>query len=114
MQNHRFNRLIATGAIGLAGLGLVAMLPAASASAAPSSFNVNRNWGTSVANIQVQREDTGLLSVDFGVDMAKHTRWRALEGHHDPEWQAVHVHHRQDRLGRFVQPYPGPHAGAGH
>ena len=73
MQNHRFNRIIATGAIGLAGLGLVAMLPAASASAAPSSVNINRNWGTNVANIQVQREDTGLLSVDFGVDMAKHS-----------------------------------------
>ncbi len=73
MQNHRFNRLIATGSIGLAGLGLVAALPVASASAAPSSVNIDRHWGTSVANIQVQREDTGLLSVDFGVDMAKHT-----------------------------------------
>jgi hypothetical protein len=73
MHNHRFNRLIATGAVGLAGLGLVAAFPAASASAAPTSLNINRNWGTSVANIQVQREDTGLLSVDFGVDMAKHT-----------------------------------------
>jgi len=73
MQNHRFNRLIATGAIGLAGLGLVAAFPAAAASAAPSSVNINRNWGASIANIQVQREDTGLLSVDFGVDMAKHT-----------------------------------------
>jgi hypothetical protein len=72
MQNHRFNRLIATGALGLAGLGLVAVLPVTAASAAPSSVNINRNWGTSVANIQVQREDTGLLSVDFGVDMAKH------------------------------------------
>ena len=73
MQHHRFNRLIATGAVGLAGLGLVALLPAASASATPSSINVYRNWGTSVANIQVQKEDTGRLSIDFGVDMAKHT-----------------------------------------
>jgi hypothetical protein len=73
MQNHRFNRLFATGAISLAGLGLVAALPAASASAAPSSVDINRHWGTSVANIQVQREDTGGLSVDFGVDMANHS-----------------------------------------
>jgi hypothetical protein len=72
MQNHRFNRLVATGAVGLASLGLLAVLPAAYASAAPSSVNVNRNWGTSVANMQIQREDTGLFSVDFGVDMAKH------------------------------------------
>ena len=83
MQSHRLNRLVATGAAGLAGLVLVAALPAASASAATNSVNVTRKCaGTSVANLQVQREDTGQLSVDFGVDMAKHTAgvpWKVKE-----------------------------------
>ena len=83
MQSHRLNRLVATGAAGLAGLVLVAALPAASASAATNSVNVTRKCaGTSVANLQVQREDTGQLSVDFGVDMAQHTAgmpWKVKE-----------------------------------
>ena len=83
MQDHLFNRLIATGAVGLAGLALAAALPAASASAATNSVNITRKCGgTSVANLQVQREDTGQLSVDFGVDMAQHTAgvpWKVKE-----------------------------------
>jgi hypothetical protein len=73
MNNHRFNRLVTIGAAGLAGLVLVAAVPVASASAATNSINISRNCGSNVANLQVQREDTGQLSVDFGVDMAKHT-----------------------------------------
>ena len=35
---------------------------------------VNRHCTkSSVANLQLQREDTGQVSVDFGVDMARHT-----------------------------------------
>ena len=82
MQSHRLNRLVATGAAGLTGLVLVAALPAASASAAANSVNSSRKCGTSVAKLQVQREDTGQLSVDFGVDMAKHTAgvpWKVKE-----------------------------------
>ena len=82
MNNHRFNRLVTVGATGLAGLVLVAAVPAASASAAMNSTNITHNCGTNVANLQVQREDTGQLSVDFGIDMAKHTAgvpWRVKQ-----------------------------------
>ena len=80
MTQNRLTRLIAAGAVGLAGLGTALTIPVASASAAATNpINVNAKCsGTSVANLQVQREDTGNLSVDFGVDMARHTagvRW---------------------------------------
>jgi len=51
------------------------LLAATNAGAAIRTANVNINAkcsGSSVANLQVQREDTGKLSVDFGVDMARH------------------------------------------
>jgi len=39
----------------------------------PANVNINAKCsGSSVANLQVQREDTGKLSVDFGVDMVRH------------------------------------------
>ena len=42
--------------------------------ATPSAVVVNRHCSkTSLANLQLQREDTGKVSVDFGVDMARHT-----------------------------------------
>jgi len=42
--------------------------------ATPTAVVVNRHCSkTSVANLQLQREDTGQISVDFGVDMARHT-----------------------------------------
>jgi len=75
MSNRRITNLIAAGVIGAAGLGTLAVLPAAHAGAATRSGSVNINVkcsGSSVANLQVQREDTGKLGVDFGVDMARH------------------------------------------
>ncbi len=80
MTQNRLTRLIAAGAVGLAGLGAALAIPVTSASAATTNpININAKCsGTSVANLQVQREDTGKLSVDFGVDMARHTagvRW---------------------------------------
>jgi hypothetical protein len=80
MTQNRLTRLIATGAAGLAGLGAALAIPAVSASAATTNpININAKCsGTSVANLQVQREDTGKLSIDFGVDMARHAagvRW---------------------------------------
>jgi hypothetical protein len=56
-------------------------LPAHAAS--PTAVVVNRHCaGKSVANLQLQREDTGQISVDFGVDMARHTTgvpWKIKE-----------------------------------
>jgi hypothetical protein len=53
------------------------MVPSAFAGAStvrPASININRACTKgSVANLQVQREDNGQLSVDFGVDMSLHS-----------------------------------------
>ncbi len=74
MSKHRFTRIAVPATIGLAALASVTAIPVLSAGAATSAINVNAKCsGTSVANLQVQREDTGKLSVDFGVDMARHT-----------------------------------------
>ncbi len=74
MTTNRISRLILVGAVGAAGLGTFAVLPATQVGAATSSININAKCsGTSVADLQVQREDTGKLSIDFGVDMARHT-----------------------------------------
>ena len=80
MSQNRLTHLIAAGAVSLAGLGAALAIPVVSASAATTNpININAKCsGTSVANLQVQREDTGKLSVDFGVDMARHAagvRW---------------------------------------
>ena len=63
---------------------LGAALPALPANAAaPTAVVVNRHCTkTSLANLQLQREDTGRVSVDFGVDMARHTAgvpWKIKE-----------------------------------
>ena len=83
MTTTRLTRFIAAGAVSAAGLGAMVALPAEQAGAAVQSIDVNaRCTGTSVANLQVQREDTGKLSVDFGVDMARHVAgvtWRVVE-----------------------------------
>ncbi len=51
--------------------------------AAPRNVVVNRHCSKgSLGNLQVQREDTGQVSVDFGVDMARHTAgvvWKVKE-----------------------------------
>jgi hypothetical protein len=62
------------GAIGAA-------LPAHAAT--PTAVVVNRHCSKgSVSNLQLQREDTGKISVDFGVDMARHragVTWKIKE-----------------------------------
>ena len=117
MQSHRLNRLVATGAAGLAGLVLVAALPAASASAVANSVNVTRKCaGTSVANLQVQREDTGQLSVDFGVDMAKHTAgvpWKVKETRNGKMFMSTPVKTISDgsfSITRALKPVAGTNA----
>jgi hypothetical protein len=83
MSHRRIFRLVVSGAIGVAGLGAVSVIPTAAASATTSSVNINAKCsGSSVSNLQVQREDTGKLSVDFGVDMARHVAgvpWKVTE-----------------------------------
>lgn len=83
MSNHRVTRFIASGAIDLAGIASIAVVPVAAASAAGNSVVVNAKCsGTSMSNLQIQREDTGKLSVDFGVDMARHVAqvpWKVTE-----------------------------------
>jgi hypothetical protein len=60
---------------------LGAALPARAAT--PTSINITRHCTkTSMVNLQLQREDTGQVSVDFGVDMARHqagVTWRVKE-----------------------------------
>jgi len=55
-------------------------LSAAGAATAARSANVTKACSkASTANLQVQREDSGMLSVDMGVDMARHVSavpWR--------------------------------------
>ena len=58
-------------------------MPVATAGAATPPVNITAKCsGTSMVNLQLQREDTGKLSVDFGVDMARHragVQWRVTE-----------------------------------
>ena len=53
----------------------------AAGAATPTSININAKCSrTSWANLQVAREDTGKLSIDFGVDMLAHKAgvvWKA-------------------------------------
>ena len=72
---------------------LGAALPAHAAT--PTAVVVNGHCSkTSLDNLQLQREDTGQISVDFGVDMARHTA-------------GVTWHVRETRNGVvFVNRYP--------
>ena len=83
MSNHRITRLIVAGAIGAGGLAALTALPVAQAGAASVPINVTLNCsGSSKINLQLQREDNGTVSVDFGVDMAHHkagVHWHVTE-----------------------------------
>jgi hypothetical protein len=57
-----------------AALSIAALGAALPAHAATTAVVVNGHCSqTSLDNLQLQREDTGKISVDFGVDMARHT-----------------------------------------
>jgi hypothetical protein len=78
----KFRRLALIALPAALAIGTVgAALPAHAAT--PTAVVVNRHCSkTSLANLQLQREDTGQLSVDFGVDMARHTAgvpWKVTE-----------------------------------
>jgi hypothetical protein len=75
-------RRILPAALGLGASAAIALAPWTVASAAPTNVVVNGHCtGTSVDNLQVQREDTGKLSIDFGVDMARHVKGVAWSVH---------------------------------
>jgi hypothetical protein len=83
MSNFRIPRSIAVGTLGIAGIAAGLALPAVRAGAATAPVNITaRCSGSSTANLQLQREDTGAVSVDFGVDMARHkagVQWHVTE-----------------------------------
>jgi hypothetical protein len=76
-----FKRRLATVALSAAigGSALLASVPARAA----SGVIVNGHCtGSSMYSLQVQKEDTGKISVDWGVDMSRHTggvAWHVTE-----------------------------------
>ena len=80
MHTRRFAAILITATAGLLAAGAVATGTPAGA-ATPTQVVANAKCsGRSWANLQVQREDTGKLSIDFGVDMAVHKAgvpWKA-------------------------------------
>ncbi len=66
-------RLTVGAALGIGSLAGISAIGALPAGAGAGVVNTTVHCsGTSLANLQLQREDTGQLSVDFGVDMARH------------------------------------------
>ena len=79
MHLRRLALIALPAALTLGTLGIAAPAHAAT----PTGVVVNRHCSnTSLGNLQLQREDTGKISVDFGVDMARHTAgvtWKVKE-----------------------------------
>jgi len=63
--------LAVAGAISLAAVAAGASVAAASPKVAPVN-NSTKCTKSTVGNLQIQREDTGQLSIDMGVDMTRH------------------------------------------
>jgi hypothetical protein len=79
MKIRRLALLALPAAAAVGALGFT--VPAHAATPAPVNKNVVCSQG-STANLQLQREDTGKLSVDFGVDMKSHVAgiaWKVKE-----------------------------------
>jgi hypothetical protein len=119
--NLRINRIIAAGTVGTAGLAALAALPAAQAGASTSSVNVSAKCsGTSVANLQLQREDTGKLSIDFGVDMARHIAgvpWKVTDKDNGTlivNTTKLTAPDGSFSVSRVINPAPGTNAVTGH
>ncbi len=117
MSHRRIVHFVISGAIGVAGLGSVAAIPVAAASAATGSVTVDAKCsGSSVGNLQVQREDTGKLSVDFGVDMARHTAgvsWKVTESDNGSVFVTSVARTISDgsfSITRLIAPKPGTNA----
>jgi hypothetical protein len=93
-------------------LAVVAALPVSAASPADVSVS-GRCSGTSRADLQVGREDNGRLSVDFGVDMARHASgiaWRVSMTDNGIAIATVTVRTIADgsfSITRLITPRPG-------
>jgi len=68
MFKRRLATVVLSAAIG--GSALLAVVPTRAASGVIPNGHCS---GTSLYSLQVQKEDTGQISVDWGVDMARHT-----------------------------------------
>ena len=84
------------------------------AHAAPRVVVVNGHCSKgSLSNLQLQREDTGKLSVDFGVDMARHTRgvaWKVKGTDNGTAFFATTMHTISDgsfSITRLITPKAG-------
>jgi hypothetical protein len=114
MSQHRITWMMAAGAASLIGFGGTVAVPVAGASPVTKAITVNAKCsGTSVANLQIQREDTGKLSVDVGVDMARHTsgvRWRVGASDNGTVFilqTASTISDGSFSITRFISPKPG-------
>jgi hypothetical protein len=83
MSHHRLARLIVAGTVAAGGAAGLTTLAAGQSGAAGSAVNITAKCtGTSAGNLQIQRERAHTLSVDFGVDMARHkagVQWKVAE-----------------------------------
>jgi len=74
---NKFQKLTTLAIAGSMSVGMAAVgATAASAATRAKAGSVNLTTACtkgSLGNLQVQREDTGQLSIDIGVDMARHT-----------------------------------------
>jgi len=111
----KFRHPVLIAASGLLAASAAVTLPALAVSAAtPANVVVNGHCsGTSVDNLQVQREDTGQLSVDYGVDMARHTPgvlWKVTESRNGTTFVSKNVHTLADgsfSISRLLAPRAG-------
>jgi len=81
MPLRRLALIALPAAVSLGALGLA--VPAHAATPGTAAVVVNGQCtNRSLSNLQLQREDTGQISVDFGVDMVRHTggvTWKVKE-----------------------------------
>ena len=110
-----FRHPVLIAASGLLAAGAAVTVPALAVSAAtPASVVVNgRCSGTSVDNLQLQREDTGQISVDYGVDMARPTPgvlWHVTETRNGTTFVSGYVRTLADgsfSISRLLAPRAG-------
>jgi hypothetical protein len=105
--------LIAASSLLAAGAAASLLVGVASASTPTSVVVSGHCSGRSVDNLQVQREDTGRLSVDFGVDMARHrsgVAWKVTETDNGKTFVSTTVRTVADgsfSVTRVITPQPG-------
>jgi hypothetical protein len=113
MMTRHLPFIAVAGIAGIAGLTLATALPASAATTAKTVVVYGRCSGTSHDNLQVQREDTGKLSVDFGVDMARHVAgvvWTVKESDNGTAFVNRSVQTIRDgsfSITRTILPKPG-------